>query len=79
MDVSVYDAKTHLSRLLGDVEAGQEVTITRHGKPVARLVPIIDELATHAAWVERVRENRRALGLTFESGEVAAWVREGRR
>ncbi|MDP2310856.1 MAG: type II toxin-antitoxin system prevent-host-death family antitoxin [Pseudomonadota bacterium] len=37
--VSVYDAKTHLSRLLDAVEAGEEVVITRNGKPVARLVP----------------------------------------
>ncbi|MES2644637.1 MAG: type II toxin-antitoxin system prevent-host-death family antitoxin [Myxococcota bacterium] len=37
--VSVYDAKTHLSRLLDAVEAGEEVVITRNGRPVARLVP----------------------------------------
>jgi prevent-host-death family protein len=36
--VSVYDAKTHLSRLLDAVEAGDEVVITRNGRPVARLV-----------------------------------------
>lgn len=35
---SVYDAKTHLSRLLDAVEAGEEVVITRNGRPVARLV-----------------------------------------
>ena len=37
--VNVHEAKTHLSRLLAEVEAGQEVTIARNGKPVARLVP----------------------------------------
>ena len=37
--VSVYEAKTHLSKLLDAVEAGEEVLITRNGKPVARLVP----------------------------------------
>ena len=36
--VSVYEAKTHLSRLLEAVEAGEEVVITRNGQPVARLV-----------------------------------------
>jgi len=36
--VSVYAAKTHLSRLLDAVEAGGEVVITRNGQPVARLV-----------------------------------------
>ena len=38
--VSVHEAKTHLSRLLMDVASGQEITIERSGKPVARLVPI---------------------------------------
>ncbi|MDE2990020.1 MAG: type II toxin-antitoxin system Phd/YefM family antitoxin [Chloroflexota bacterium] len=37
--VDVHQAKTHLSRLLAQVEAGEEVTIARNGKPVARLVP----------------------------------------
>jgi len=41
--VSAFDAKTHLSKLLHDVEHGQSVTITRRGKPVARLVPIGEE------------------------------------
>ena len=36
--VNVHEAKTHLSRLLARVEAGEEVTIARNGKPVARLV-----------------------------------------
>lgn len=36
--VGVHEAKTHLSRLLQDVAAGEEVTITRRGEPVARLV-----------------------------------------
>lgn len=36
--VNVHEAKTHLSRLLADVEAGQEIVIARGGRPVARLV-----------------------------------------
>ena len=36
--VNVHEAKTHLSRLLAQVEAGQEVVIARRGAPVARLV-----------------------------------------
>ena len=38
--VSVHEAKTHLSRLLQQVEAGEEVVITRAGEPVARLVGV---------------------------------------
>ncbi len=37
--VSVHEAKTHLSRLLREIEAGNEVEITRHNKVVARIVP----------------------------------------
>jgi prevent-host-death family protein len=41
MVVNVHEAKTNLSQLLARVEAGEEVTIARAGKPVARLVPIV--------------------------------------
>jgi prevent-host-death family protein len=37
-EVGILEAKTHLSRLIERVEKGEEVVITRHGKPVARLV-----------------------------------------
>lgn len=36
---TVANAKSHLSALLAEVEAGQGIVITRRGKPVARLVP----------------------------------------
>jgi prevent-host-death family protein len=39
MQVNVHEAKTQLSRLLELVEQGEEITIARHGKPVAQLVP----------------------------------------
>jgi len=38
--VNVHEAKTHFSKLLVRVEAGEEVVIARAGKPVARLVPV---------------------------------------
>lgn len=38
--VNVHEAKTHLSRLLAQVEAGEDVVIARNGKPVAKLVQI---------------------------------------
>ena len=38
--VNVHEAKTNLSRLLAQVEAGEEVVIARNGKPVARLVSV---------------------------------------
>ena len=38
--IGTFEAKTHLSELLDRVANGDEITITRHGKPVARLVPV---------------------------------------
>jgi prevent-host-death family protein len=35
-----YDAKTHFSELLERVQSGEEITITRHGNPIARLIPV---------------------------------------
>ncbi len=38
--VNVHEAKTHFSRLLARVQAGEEIVIARSGQPVARLVPV---------------------------------------
>ena len=38
--IGAYEAKTHLPRLLDRVVRGESLTITRHGRPVARLVPV---------------------------------------
>ena len=38
--VNIHEAKTHLSRLIERVEAGEEITIARAGRPVARLVSV---------------------------------------
>jgi prevent-host-death family protein len=40
MEVNIHEAKTHLSRLLQRVAAGEQVTIARSGVPVARLVAL---------------------------------------
>jgi len=42
--INIHEAKTHLSRLLVRVGNGEEIIIARAGKPVARLVPVIDRL-----------------------------------
>ena len=46
--VNIHEAKTHLSRLLSRVAAGEEIVIAKAGKPIARLT------AYHAAVEERV-------------------------
>jgi prevent-host-death family protein len=55
---NVHEAKTHLSKLLEQVEAGEEVVIARAGQPVARLVPFSPP-------------GKRALGLDAGRGFIA--------
>jgi prevent-host-death family protein len=43
--VNIHEAKTHFSRLVERVQAGEEVTIARAGRPVARLVPLPPKVA----------------------------------
>lgn len=44
-EVQSSDAKTHLTQLLTEVERGETIVITRHGRPIARLVPELDQRA----------------------------------
>jgi prevent-host-death family protein len=39
--IGLFEAKTHLSELVARAERGEEVVITRHNKPVAKLVPVV--------------------------------------
>lgn len=47
-NVTVVEAKSHFSALLAEVEAGEEIAVTRHGKVVARLVPDRPRVAADA-------------------------------
>ena len=54
--VGAFEAKTHLAALLDAVAAGEQITITRHGRPVARLVPPDDQARPDVAGtIERLR------------------------
>lgn len=57
--VGMFEAKTNLSSLVEQVEKGGEVVITRHGKPVARLVQMNQAERPYTA--EEVARRRRAL------------------
>ena len=55
--IGSYELKTHLAGLLRRVEAGEALTITRHGLPIARIVPIEEPVRlTPIEAVERMRE-----------------------
>lgn len=78
--VSVAEAKNNLSKLLARVDAGEEISVTRYGKPVARLVaakPQADSKA-HRASVRRVFQQLQELrrGVQLE-GDLKAIARKG--
>jgi prevent-host-death family protein len=81
--VGIFEAKTHLSSLLDEVEKGAEVTITRHGRPVARLVratdaPSEDVVERRRAAVAKLRAMAKARGTNFSIEEIKSWIEDGR-
>ena len=72
MRVGAFEAKNTLGALLDRVEQGEEIVITRHGRPVARLAPCtttLDQEAAKAA-LARMRARARARGaapITWET------------
>jgi prevent-host-death family protein len=63
-EIGAFEAKNRLSALLDRVQEGEEIVITRHGKPVARLVPntVGADQAQARAAAERIRARARGLG-----------------
>lgn len=81
--MGAFEAKTHFGRLLDIVEAGEEVSISRRGKEVARMVPSVEaQKVRRAATFARIRELREAIRAesgSFSTDELIAFKNEGRR
>jgi prevent-host-death family protein len=77
--VGAYEAKTRLSELLEKVAAGEEITITKHGAPVAKLVPVRKEASAEerSAAIERIQ--KLASGLSLGGLKIKDLRSEGRR
>ena len=80
--LGIYEAKNRLSELVERVSAGEEFVITRHGRPVARLVaeepPVVDPKAVEQVLAElRQLSKHFAPDVTIE--ELKRYVKEGRR
>jgi prevent-host-death family protein len=70
--IGLFEAKTHLSELIARAERGEEVIITRHNKPVAKLVPIAPSVPDAAARRSAVNAllkaaHGRSLGLDWKA------------
>ncbi|MBM3530319.1 MAG: type II toxin-antitoxin system prevent-host-death family antitoxin [Alphaproteobacteria bacterium] len=82
--VGIFEAKTQLSALVDAVEKGEDIVITRHGKPVARLTRPEDRHSPEAVAQRRkaiaeLREMARKRGLRATHEEIKSWIEEGRR
>lgn len=75
--VGAYEAKTHLPRLLDEVEKGGRITITKHGRPVAVLVPPGIGSSEPEILLHRIRELRR--GNRLNGLQIRGLIDEGRR
>jgi prevent-host-death family protein len=84
--VGLFEAKTHLSELIARAERGEEVIITRHNKPVAKLVPISEVSPELVARRRQALVELQAIGremiarggpITVE--EILQWRDEGRK
>jgi prevent-host-death family protein len=81
--VGIFEAKTHLSSLLDEVEKGVEITITRHGRPVAKLVQARaevspEEVEKRRAAIGRLRAMAKRRGTNFTLEEIKSWIEDGR-
>ena len=84
--IGLFEAKTHLSELVARAEQGEEVIITRHNRPVAKLVPIGEVPAEVIARRRQVLEDMQAIGrrMSEQGGpvtreEILQWAHEGRK
>ena len=76
--IGAYEAKTHLGRLLERVARGEHLIITRHGKPVAQLIPVTADRQRARQAAARIVERRRHLKRA-PLAELMATTHEGHR
>lgn len=84
--VPIAEFKDHLSELIAAVEAGDEIVITRHGRPAVRLIAAEEHMEERRRRARealdrmaRSRERMRSEGRTATIDEMIAWKNEGRR
>jgi len=77
--VGAYEAKTRFSELLADVASGETVIVTKHGVPVAQLVPIRHDFAAAAAAIDEWERYRDEQNISLGGGvTIRELIEEGR-
>jgi prevent-host-death family protein len=78
MEIGAFDARNKLGSLLNLVEQGEEVTITRHGKQVARLVAVSVSVDRSAARLAASRIRSLSRSVTLGGIDIKELVEDGR-
>lgn len=78
-EIAASEAKTHLPQLLDEVERGETLVITRHGRPIARLVPEHDRRQDEIGSVIDAIRNRRRQAPSVTAAEILSARDEGRK
>lgn len=76
--IGAFEAKTHLPRLLDRVEHGETLTITRHGKPVAHLIPVTTDRKRAKEAAARIVKRRQHLKCV-PLDELMSTIHDGHR
>jgi len=73
--VGIFEGKTHFSALIKDVQAGETITVTKNGEPVAQIIPVPEGRSQADAAMERILSRR--VGL--DDATIRELIDEGRR
>jgi prevent-host-death family protein len=76
-EIGAYEAKTHLSELLARVAEGEQIVITKHGAPIAYLVPAGSRRSAASEVIRDIKELRK--GIKLKSRRLKDLIAEGRR
>jgi len=81
-EIGAFEAKTHFSALLERAARGEEIVITKRGKPIAKIGPAAAKHDAAKAWdvIRRIQADvKRARTGPISTDEIVEWIKEGRK
>lgn len=78
--IGAFEAKTQFSKLLDRAERGEEIVVTRRGKPVVRISPfkVAPGSADAHQAMEEMRSRANRIGISVTIDDIRSWINEGR-
>lgn len=61
MNIGTFQAKTHFSEIIEEVQLGKEYTVTKRGKPVARIIPFVEYKTSRTEVVQKLRDFQKTM------------------